>query len=159
MKIKIGELAKMTDCQVVTIRYYEKEGLLNEPDRSMGNYRLYGEKDIERLKFIRHCRKHGMKLSEIRNLLTYRDNPKTDCVWINDLIEEHINNLEQQIESLLHLKASLKDLQSKCSGGSTADSCQILKSLADEKLCGYCQIPLCDRDKKPDSTHKTDKAH
>ena len=63
--MKIGELAKKTGCQVVTIRYYEKEGLLPEPERSEGNYRLYSEADIERLRFIRHCRHHDMKLAEI----------------------------------------------------------------------------------------------
>ena len=75
MKVKIGELAKMTGCQVVTIRYYEKEGLLSEPDRTGANYRLYGDKEIERLHFILHCRHHGMKLSEIRDLLAYKDIP------------------------------------------------------------------------------------
>ena len=58
MKVKIGELAKMTGCQVVTIRYYEKEGLLKRPERTERNYRLYGDEDIARLRFIRHCRQH-----------------------------------------------------------------------------------------------------
>ncbi len=56
MQIKIGELAKRTECQAETIRYYEKEGLLPQPSRSGGNYRLYDEEHIERLRFIRHCR-------------------------------------------------------------------------------------------------------
>lgn len=63
MKVKIGELAKMTGCQVVTIRYYEKEGLLKRPERTERNYRLYGEEDMARLRFIRHCRQHGMSLT------------------------------------------------------------------------------------------------
>ena len=50
MKVKIGELAKMTGCQVVTIRYYEKEGLLKRPERTERNYRLYGEEDMARLR-------------------------------------------------------------------------------------------------------------
>lgn len=75
MKVKIGELAKMTGCQVVTIRYYEKEGLLKRPERTERNYRLYGDEDIARLRFIRHCRRHGMSLDEIRTLLVYSDHP------------------------------------------------------------------------------------
>ena len=54
MQVQIGELAKRSDCKVVTIRYYEKEGLLPEPLRSSGNYRLYDEGHLERLQFIRH---------------------------------------------------------------------------------------------------------
>jgi len=52
MEIRIGDLAKRSGCEVVTIRYYEKEGLLPKPARSGGNFRLYGEAHIERLQFI-----------------------------------------------------------------------------------------------------------
>ena len=52
MKLKIGELAKKSGCPVVTIRYYEKKGLLPEPDRNGSNYRLYDEADMERLRFV-----------------------------------------------------------------------------------------------------------
>jgi DNA-binding transcriptional MerR regulator len=58
---------------VETIRYYEREGLLREPSRSEGNYRLYTDTHIERLQFIRHCRSLDMTLEEIRNLLRFRD--------------------------------------------------------------------------------------
>ncbi|WP_354687858.1 MerR family transcriptional regulator, partial [Cupriavidus necator] len=62
MGIRIGELAKRTDCEIVTIRYYEKEGLLPEPARSSGNFRLYGDVHVERLQLIRHCRSLDMTL-------------------------------------------------------------------------------------------------
>ena len=71
--MKIGELAKLTDCQVETIRYYEREGLLPEPARSEGNYRLYTQAHVERLTFIRNCRSLDMTLEEIRSLLNLRD--------------------------------------------------------------------------------------
>lgn len=53
--LRIGELAKRADCQVQTIRFYETEGLLLEPARSGGNFRLYDENHLERLLFIRRC--------------------------------------------------------------------------------------------------------
>ena len=62
MEIRIGELAQRTGCEVVTVRFYEKEGLLPAPARSSGNYRLYSEAHIERLQFIRHCRSLDMSL-------------------------------------------------------------------------------------------------
>ena len=137
MKMKIGELANISGCQVVTIRFYEKEGLLAEPERTESNYRLYGGKDIERLRFIRHCRRHGMKLSEIRELLRFKDNPNSDCGWINTLVETHIENVNEQIDSLTLLKEQLQLLLRKCSGNEK--SCGILKSLNEVDGCPYCE--------------------
>ena len=62
--LKIGEVAKRTGCLVETIRYYEREGLLLEPARSEGNYRLYTDIHVDRLQFIRHCRVLDMTLEE-----------------------------------------------------------------------------------------------
>lgn len=142
MKMKIGELAKMAGCQVVTIRYYEKEGLLPEPDRTGANYRLYGDEDIERLRFIRHCRRHGMKLSEIRELLAFKRDPKADCGWINTLVEEHIANVSEQIASLTQLKEQLEELLRKCSGGRKS-GCGIIKSLGEADSCPFCEDFRC----------------
>ena len=65
--MKIGELAALTNTQVETIRFYERENLLAEPSRSDGNYRIYGAAHAERLSFIRHCRGLDMTLDEIKN--------------------------------------------------------------------------------------------
>ena len=141
MKVKIGQLAKLTDTQVVTIRYYEKEGLLSEPERTGSNYRLYNGADIERLQFIRHCRRHGMGLGEIRELLAYRDKPMTDCVWIAKMIETHIKNVEEQMASLAHLKTHLEALRQSCSGVHSGESCGIIQSLGDWEPCQHCGRP------------------
>lgn len=145
MKVKIGELAKMTDCQVVTIRYYEKEGLLSPPDRTNANYRLYGDEDIERLRFIRHCRRHDMKLSEIRELLAFKDRPARNCGWINTMVEKHIDNVNEQIESLQQLKETLEHLLHQCSGGKGAE-CGILESLLHVERCPFCEDFRCKDD-------------
>lgn len=75
--MKIGELAKATDTQVETIRYYEREELLPEPSRTDANYRIYGKPHVERLVFIRHCRSLDMTLDEIRKLLLIRSRNST----------------------------------------------------------------------------------
>lgn len=142
MKVKIGEMAKMTGCQVVTIRYYEKEGLLREPERTGANYRLYGDEEIERLRFILHCRRHGMNLSEIRELLAFKDNPTINCDWINSLVERHIANVDEQIAALIHLKGHLEALLQQCSGGKKT-GCGILESLHKGVECPYCEALRC----------------
>src|SRR3546814_5684368 len=113
MPMKIGELAKRTESTVETIRYYEKEGLLPEPSRSDGNYRLYGEEHIERLRFIRHCRTLDMALDEVRTLLRYRDTPTEDCGDVNALLVEHIHAVEVRVDELMQLKGHLVVLRSE----------------------------------------------
>ena len=98
--MKIGELASLTDCQVETIRYYEREGLLPPPARSDGNYRVYTQAHAERLTFIRNCRTLDMTLEEIRSLLSLRDSPQDQCESVNALIDEHIQHVKARIDGL-----------------------------------------------------------
>ncbi|MGH8353591.1 MAG: Cd(II)/Pb(II)-responsive transcriptional regulator [Pseudomonas sp.] len=127
--MKIGELAKLTNCQVETIRYYEREGLLSPPDRSEGNYRLYNPTHVERLTFIRNCRTLDMTLDEIRQLLRFRDHPAANCEGVNELIDEHIEHVSARIASLQALQAQLVDLRKSCSEGREIDRCEILRQL------------------------------
>lgn len=147
VKVRIGELAKLTGCQTVTIRFYEKEGLLNAPERTEGNYRLYDEDDIERLRFIRHCRQHGISLPEISSLLEFSDNPTVNCEWINSLIQKHIIEVNDKIKDLLHLKEHLELLQQKCPGGKGRE-CGILENLRKCDECAYCRQAMSSK------THK-----
>ena len=137
MKVKIGELAKMSGCRVVTIRYYEKEGLLPRPERGEGNHRLYDEGTAERLRFIRHCRLHGMTLAEIRELLAFRDHPAAECRWINALVARHVREVEARIAELEHLKGHLEDLLAACNGDQGGD-CGILAHIRGEE-CACCR--------------------
>jgi Cd(II)/Pb(II)-responsive transcriptional regulator len=126
--MKIGELAKLTDAQVETIRYYEREGLLPAPARSDGNYRLYTQAHVERLTFIRNCRSLDMTLDEIRSLLNLRDSPQDQCQSVNALIDEHIQHVNDRIASLQALQSQLLDLRERCSDGAP-DHCGILDRL------------------------------
>ncbi|UQZ87999.1 Cd(II)/Pb(II)-responsive transcriptional regulator [Deltaproteobacteria bacterium Smac51] len=136
MNLKIGELAERAECQVVTVRYYEKEGLLKKPPRSEGGYRLYGEDDVERLKFIRHCRHHGMALDEVKELLQYRDAPDSDCAGVSELVDRHIDDVEAKIKSLNLLKKQLIRLRGKCPRNGAVAACGIMQGLDNPALCG-----------------------
>ena len=127
--LKIGELAKQTGCLVETIRYYEREGLLLEPARSEGNYRLYTNVHVERLQFIRHCRSLDMTLEEIRNLLRFRDAPDENCSEVNALLDEHIEHVSNRIKELRFLQKNLRRLRSRCEQAQAAKDCGILQSL------------------------------
>ena len=128
--MKIGELARQTGCQVETIRYYEREGLLPAPARSRSNYRVYGAAHVERLTFIRHCRALDMALGEIRELLALRDHPERDCTAVNDLIDEHIGHVEARLAQLASLRDALLDLRAHCRNEAETGACGILRELA-----------------------------
>ncbi len=129
MELKIGELAKRTGCQVETIRYYEKEGLLPATVRSQGNFRLYGEMHAERLQFIRHCRSLDMTLEEIRQLLQLRDAPEANCAEVNTLLDKHIEHVAHRITELQGLATQLQALRQLCQSTHSIKDCGILQNL------------------------------
>ncbi len=129
--MKIGELATLTNTDVQTIRYYEREKLLTEPARSEGNYRLYGTEHAERLSFIRHCRALDMTLDEIRILLRFKDAPNDHCLEVNALLDEHIGHVAQRIRELRHLEKQLKSLRETCLGAQDGQGCGILSELTE----------------------------
>jgi Cd(II)/Pb(II)-responsive transcriptional regulator len=128
--MRIGELARRSDCPVETVRYYEKEGLLPAPRRSGANYRDYGPQHAERLSFIRRCRSLDMSLPEIRTLLEAIERPDSDCAPVNSLLDEHIGHVAGRIAELKQLKSELDAIRAHCSGAHPAKACGILVSLA-----------------------------
>jgi len=128
--LKIGELAKLTACSVQTIRYYEKEGLLDSIKRSEGNFRLYDNRAVKQLMFIKHCRSLDITLSEIRQLIELRDFPETTCNNINALVDRHTKQVDLRIEELKELKIQLKILRRKCTTGRVVKDCGILLELS-----------------------------
>ena len=127
--MKIGDIGRRFDIPVETIRYYEREKLLPLPDRTEGNYRIYSAAHADRLRFILNCRALDMTLDEIRELLTYHDNPTTECGEVNSLLEEHIGHVAERISELQRLEGQLRQLRRACRRGHNAGSCGILKEL------------------------------
>ncbi|MGM9488088.1 Cd(II)/Pb(II)-responsive transcriptional regulator [Ideonella sp. YS5] len=128
--MKIGELAEVTGTPIETIRYYEREGLVPEPARSSGNYRIYDPAHADRLAFIRHCRALDMNLAEIRVLLRFRDAPGENCGEVNDLLDEHIGHVTQRMRELRSLDKELRALRELCVVARDAGHCGILNELS-----------------------------
>ncbi len=128
--MKIGELAKSTQTQVETIRYYEREGLLPSPLRSEGNYRIYGPEHAARLSFIRNFRSLDMTLNEIRTLLAFKDAQQGDCDGVNELIDTHMAHVASRIKELRTLERQLKELRETCMEARATNQCGILAELS-----------------------------
>ena len=129
--MKIGELAKIAPCTTETIRFYEKEGLLPEAERTGANYRSYTAKHVERLRFIRNCRALDMTHDEIRALLRLTDAPANGCGGINNLIDEHIAHVDTRIDELQHHNAQMHVLREQCHGEQAVEDCGIVQGLSE----------------------------
>ncbi|HEY4541363.1 MAG TPA: Cd(II)/Pb(II)-responsive transcriptional regulator [Noviherbaspirillum sp.] len=136
--MKIGELAKATGCEVETIRYYEREGLLPAPPRSTANYRTYGERHVEGLSFIRHCRSLGMSLDDVRTLQHFRAHPDADCDGVDALLDRQLRETEDRIAQLQRLHEQLQSLRNACRSHSRTRECGILQNLESAAVCAEC---------------------
>lgn len=129
--MRIGELAKRTACDVETVRFYEKAGLLQEPARSSAGYREYREEHQERLQFIRHCRSLQIGLSDIRALLEFKNNPAEGCQSVNQLLDHHIERIQAQMATLQTLQVQLTTLRHQCDQTTPVQDCAILLNLSE----------------------------
>ena len=126
--IGIGALSRRTDCKIETIRYYERQGLLPEPPRSVGGHRLYKEDHLKRLTFIRRCRNLGFTMAQIRQLLGLVDEHQYSCQEIKALTMDHVEEIKQKIDHLKRLEQALLKMAAECSGESIP-SCPVIDAL------------------------------
>jgi Cd(II)/Pb(II)-responsive transcriptional regulator len=125
--MRIGELATRGGCDVQTVRFYEREGLLEEPAREASGYRRYDGRHLALLSFIRHCRSLDIPLSEVRQLLDFAARPDQSCAQVNDLLDDHIALVRGRIQALKALERQLVALRKTCDGD-TSHACAILES-------------------------------
>jgi len=127
--LRIGDLARLTNTKVETIRWYEKQGLIPPPDRTSGNYRAYGEAALARLSFIRRARDLGFSLDQVRALLQLASDEAGDCAEVDVLAQHHLNEIDRKIADLTALRGELSGLLTSCKGG-TISRCRIIETLA-----------------------------
>ncbi len=127
--MRIGELGKAAGVDIETIRYYEKAGLLPAPSRQANGYRAYGEAQLERLAFVRHCRALDMPLAEIKRLLDFLGQPMAACGDVDQLIDQQLMRVRTRIKSLRALERQLSALRGCCATPHIAADCGILHEL------------------------------
>jgi Cd(II)/Pb(II)-responsive transcriptional regulator len=127
--MRIGELSKATGVDIETIRFYEREGLLQASKREANGYRRYQQDHLQRLAFIRHCRALDMPLQDVRQLLTFKTTPFADCGDINRLIEKQLTNVRTRLAALHALEEQLSVLRTQCGQPLQVEKCGILQEL------------------------------
>ena len=127
--LTIGQLAKRADVGVETVRFYERKGLLEEPDRRASGYRQYDEDVVRRLEFIRRAKELGFTLKEIKELLSLKIDPSTTCADVKGRAETKIKDIESKIRTLQRMKRALVKVTKSCSGSGPTSECPILEAI------------------------------
>lgn len=127
-RLQIGVLSRRTGCNIETIRYYEKIGLLPAPARSDGGHRLYGHGHLMRLGFVRRARELGFTLDEIRALLQLAEDRDRPCAEAREVAVVHLADVRAKIVDLRAMEAVLAETVLRCADGKTPD-CPLLETL------------------------------
>lgn len=138
-------MAQRGECDVETVRFYEREGLLDRPAREANGYRCYTDAHLVQLKFIRHCRSLGMGLPDIRALRGFQANPELACDEINHLIDRQIERIHRQLDSLHVLERQLHTLRETCCANQNASQCGIMRNLTRAAAGEDCSCHPSDR--------------
>ncbi|GJL65748.1 MAG: MerR family transcriptional regulator [Nitrospirales bacterium] len=128
----IGTLSLRTGCQIETIRYYERIGLLPKPLRTEGGHRIYTKEQMKRLVFIRRSRELGFSLDEIRTLLRLVDGKRYTCQQVKTIMEKHLGDIKKKIFDLRRLQKALGDISARCEGTQVPE-CPIIDVLFEER--------------------------
>lgn len=128
----IGALAKQTNVSVETIRYYQRRGLLTEPEKPLGSVRRYSKSHIQRIRFIKHGQKLGFSLNEIKELLTLEDG--CHCAEAQEIAKKKLSLIQEHIESLYNMEKALINLLSFCADNKDLVTCPIISTL---QKCEY----------------------
>jgi len=129
-EIHIGELSRRAACNIETIRYYERVGLLPRPSRSASRYRLYDSGDVNRLTFVRRARELGFTLNEVRALLALSaDQTEDTCSEVRQVAARHLADIRAKIADLGAMERVLADAVRRCDAGELS-GCPVIDALS-----------------------------
>ena len=112
--LRIGDVARQTGLTVDGIRFYEKERLLDQPQRTSGGFRLFTAQDVERVQFIRQVQELGFSLSEVKELLVLRSGSVEACSRVRGMLEHKLLKVRHHIRQLRNLEGELKSAMQQC---------------------------------------------
>ena len=127
--LDIGRASKESGVSVKMIRHYESIGLLKNVARTQANYRVYSDKDVHTLRFIKRARMLGFSMEDIRELLALWQNKTRPSASVKKIAGGHMQDLKRRISEMQSMVATLEHLTHNCHGDGRPD-CPILDDLA-----------------------------
>ena len=125
--VTIGVLADAAGVNVETIRFYQRKGLMPEPEKPYGSIRRYGDADLARVRFIKSAQRLGFSLDEVGDLLKLEDG--TRCGEARQLAEHKLADVRRKLSDLQRIESVLSDLVARCSAVRGRVSCPLIASL------------------------------
>lgn len=127
--LTIGQVARLAGVGVETVRFYEREGLLDQPARRESGYRQYPRGAVARLRFIKRAKELGFQLKEIRELIALRLDPDANRADVRRRAEARVADIHARIADLQKMLHALHGLTAACDGDGPALDCPILAAL------------------------------
>lgn len=131
--LTIGQVAREAGVGIETVRFYERQGLIEAPTRRASGYRQFNESVVDRLQFIREAKELGFTLGEIKELLSLKLDPSSSCAEVKGRAEAKIADIEEKTRTLQRMKRALAKLTKACSGDGPTSECPILEALEPKK--------------------------
>lgn len=132
--LTIGQVAHHAGVGIETIRFYEREGLLEEPPRRTSGYRQYPEQVIRRIHFIKRAQQLGFSLKEISELLALRVDGHTSCEEVKQRTKTKIDEVERKLVELQRMRQALLHVSALCTGQGPASTCPMLDALDQQEM-------------------------
>lgn len=131
-RMRIGEVSERSGLPTRTIRFYERRGLLPEPERSSNGYRVYDRATVARIGFIRNAQSAGFTLAEISDVIAIRNDGQAPCARVNEVVDRKLTEVQRRIEQLHQLRDDLRALAERGrildpADCAETDICQILE--------------------------------
>lgn len=127
--LSIGQVARLAGVGVETVRFYEREGLLEEPPRRASGYQQYPKEVIKQICFIKRAQQLGFSLKEIAELLMLRVDAEASCEQVKERTAAKLTEVERKIVELQHMRQALLQVASLCAGEGPKSRCPMLDVL------------------------------
>ncbi len=130
-KLSIGAFADAAGVNVETLRFYQRKGLLPEPDKPYGGIRRYGEADVARVRFVKSAQRLGFSLDEVAGLLTLDDG--AHCDEARRLAEQKLSDVRAKLADLQRIESVLANLVHDCCLSQGTVSCPLIAALQQQR--------------------------
>lgn len=125
----IGKLADAAGVPVSTLRYYEREGLVTPSHRTASNYRVYGDADLARLRFIKAAQATGFTLDDVRVMLGLETGETLLCEDVEELLNQRLRDVTNRMKDLRHVQGVLRASLDLCRSGDENERCRVIEKL------------------------------
>lgn len=134
--LSIGQVARRAGVGVETIRFYEREGLLEAPPRRASGYRQYSQEVVKRIRFIKRAQHLGFSLKEISELLLLRVDGQTSCEEVKERTAAKIAQVERKLVELQRMRQALLQVAALCTEEGPGSRCPMLEALDQQEILG-----------------------